>query len=397
MFEQLQPAKPDAILGLTEAFKKDARPEKINLTVGVYKDVQGQTPILESVKGAEAAILRDEVSKGYLPMTGLPEFAQVVQALIFGAGHPLPSSGRAVTAHTPGGTAALRVAGDFLRTMFPEAKVWLSDPTWPNHPGIFQAAGLPLEKYPYFDAATHQLAADSLLEALDRIPAGDVVVLHGCCHNPTGADPAEPLWGEIAQRIARRGLLPLIDFAYQGFAEGLEEDAAGLRTVVEAVPEAIICSSFSKNFGLYNERVGGLTLVGETPAAAQTALGHLKLAVRTNYSNPPVHGGAIVTGILQDAALRARWEEELAQMRQRINGMRALFVQTLADQGLSRDFSFITRQRGMFSLTGLTPDQVDTLREKYAIYIVGNGRINVAGMTPDNMPRLCEALVEVLS
>ncbi|MDH3719084.1 MAG: aspartate/tyrosine/aromatic aminotransferase, partial [Planctomycetota bacterium] len=297
---------------------------------------------------------------------------------------------------TPGGTAALRVAGDFLRTKFPGAKIWLSDPTWPNHPGIFTAAGLTIETYPYFDKATNDLIAEAMIESLSRIPAGDVVVLHGCCHNPTGADPSAELWQQIAKVVADRGLVPLIDFAYQGFAEGLEQDAAGLRTVVQAVSEAIICSSYSKNFGLYNERVGALTLIGKTAAESQTALGHLKLTIRTNYSNPPVHGAAIVNRILNDATQRAAWEQEVAQMRDRINGMRKLFVTTLAAQGISRDFSFITRQCGMFSFSGLTADQVDTLREKYAIYIVGNGRINVAGMTQRNMDRLCRALADVL-
>ncbi|HUS39854.1 MAG: amino acid aminotransferase [Pirellulales bacterium] len=396
MFEDFEPAQPDAILGLVEAFKNDANPAKINLSVGVFKDAEGNTPILPSVKAAEQQILRDEVSKAYLPMTGLPEFGSCVQQLLFGSGHDLVEGGRAVTAQTPGGTGALRVAGDFVRTMAPGAKIWLSDPTWPNHPGIFQAAGLAVETYPYFDAATNSLAADSMLTALGRIPAGDVVVLHGCCHNPTGVDPSVEQWQQIAEVVRQRRLLPLIDFAYQGFAEGLESDAGGVRVVVEAVPEALLCSSFSKNFGLYNERVGALTLIGRDRSQTDLALGHLKLRIRTNYSNPPVHGATIVTTILQDPAQRTVWEDEVRQMRSRINGMRELFVKTLRDKGVSRDFSFISRQRGMFSFSGLTPDQVESLRKEYAIYIVSSGRVNVAGMTEANMDPLCEAIAAVV-
>jgi aspartate/tyrosine/aromatic aminotransferase len=280
--------------------------------------------------------------------------------------------------------------------MMPGAKIWLSDPTWPNHPGVFEAAGLQIETYSYFDAETNSLDMDKLRTALRSIPAGDVVVLHGCCHNPTGADPTAEQWAEIAELVYAQDLIPLVDFAYQGFADGLEEDAAGLRALSRPGQEMLICSSYSKNFGLYNERIGALTLLGGTADAAQLALGHLKLRIRTNYSNPPYHGGAIVATVLNDPQLRTAWEDEVRQMRDRINGMRRLFVERLAAHGVQQDFSFITRQRGMFSFSGLNRGQVDELRERYSIYIVGSGRINVAGMTEAKMDTLCAAIAEVL-
>jgi aspartate/tyrosine/aromatic aminotransferase len=396
MFEHLDLAKPDAILGLSEAFRKDPNPAKINLTVGVYKDAEGATPVLVSVKQAEARILKTEQSKGYLPMTGSVDFAEAVQGMLFGENHELLGSKRMVTAQTPGGTGALRVAGDFLHTMYPDTKLWLSQPTWPNHPGVFKAAGMPIETYPYFDATTNSLALDAMLERFDTIPAGDVVLLHGCCHNPTGVDLSHEQWERIAEVVRRRQLLPLIDFAYQGFGEGIEEDASGLRAVCRACDEVLICSSYSKNFSLYNERTGALTLIAQSDKQAEAALSHIKLRIRTNYSNPPAHGGAIVSTVLGDDGLRTAWHQEVAAMRDRIRSMRELFVRTLVAQGVERDFSFMGEQRGMFSFSGLTPSQVDVLREKYAIYVVGSGRVNVAGMTPANMDRLCEAIASVL-
>jgi aspartate/tyrosine/aromatic aminotransferase len=302
-----------------------------------------------------------------------------------------------VTAQTPGGTGALRVAGDFIHTMFPGAKVWMSEPTWPNHSGIFGAAGVETATYPYFDAATNGLAFDAMLDRLRQIPTGDVVLLHGCCHNPTGIDPTAEQWALIADVICDRGLLPLLDFAYQGFAEGLKEDAVGLLSLCRPTKEMLVCTSYSKNFGLYNERVGALTLLAASADDAATALSQLKLRIRTNYSNPPAHGAAIVATILGDEQLRGQWLTEVQQMRDRINGMRKLFVQTLAAKGVDRDFSFIERQRGMFSFSGLNRQQVDALRAKYSIYVVGSGRINVAGMTENNMDTLCSAIAEVLS
>ena len=395
MFEQLQAAKPDAILGLTEAFRNDPNPAKINLTVGVYKDADGQTPVLQTVKEAEAEILESQKSKGYLPMTGSPEFGQAIQKLLFGDAIESMAD-RARTAQTPGGTGALRVAGDFIHTMFPDATLWLSQPTWPNHPGIFAAAHVPVDAYPYFDAETNALDFSAMIAKLETLPPGDVVLLHGCCHNPTGVDPTLEQWKQIAKVLSERSLIPLIDFAYQGFSDGVQEDAAGLRIVCAECDEVLICSSYSKNFSLYNDRVGALTLIARSAAEADTAVGHLKLRIRTNYSNPPAHGGAIVTTILGNDALHLRWKQEVDSMRSRINAMRGLFASALKAKGVSQDFSFMNRQRGMFSFSGLTPEQVENLRQEKSIYIVGSGRVNVAGMTENNMEAFSEAIAGVL-
>jgi aspartate/tyrosine/aromatic aminotransferase len=304
-------------------------------------------------------------------------------------------SGRAATAQTPGGTAAVRAAADTIHKLRPTAKVWVSQPTWPNHPSIFAAAGLKVETYPYFDASKNGLAFEAMLAAFDKISAGDVVLLHGGCHNPTGVDPTPDQWRQIADVIHARQLFPLIDFAYQGFGDGIREDAAGVATICRPGQEAMICTSYSKNFGLYAERVGALTVVTADRAAADSALSHVKTAIRANWSNPPAHGARIVAAILSDAALRSQWEEEVSGMRGRINGMRRSFVESMKAAGSTRDWSFIERQRGMFSFSGLTPIQVDQLRSEFAIYIVGNGRINVAGMTDVNLPVLCRAIAAV--
>lgn len=398
MFEKLDMAPPDAILGLTEAYQKDPNPAKVNLAVGVYKDEAGKTPVLGAVKRAERKILESEASKGYKPIDGAPDYKNLVGKLMLGD-HPLIAGGRLVTAHTPGGTGGLRVAADYLHQMHPGVTVWLSEPTWPNHPSIFEAAGVKTAGYRYFDAPGNALDFEGMIEAIKKIPAGDVVLLHGCCHNPTGVDPTAEQWSRIATTVAEGGLIPLIDFAYQGFGEGLEEDAAGLRTILDAVDEALICSSFSKNFGLYCERTGALSIVARNADAAAKAMSHVKRSIRANYSNPPAHGGAIVTTILTDDELRAMWLEELGAMRNRINGMRTLFADTLDAKGLTLpggDNRFIVRQLGMFSFSGLSKEQVAALREEASIYIVGSGRINVAGMTASNMDHLCEAIGKVL-
>lgn len=396
MFESIPLAPPDPILGLTEAFKKDPNPNKINLGVGVYQDAAGKTPILESVRQAEAALLEREQSKSYLPIDGSPQYASAVQLLMFGNHHEIVLDRRAATAHTPGGTGALRVAAEYLKKMHPQTTIWLSDPTWANHPNIFKAAGLNVKTYPYFDAPNNRVDLNAMLAALDQIPAGDVVLLHGCCHNPTGADLSTDQWAKVASVVSKRKLLPLVDFAYQGFALGLDEDAAGLLQLCQPGCELLIASSFSKNFGLYNERVGALTVVAANRAAAAAVMSHVKTVVRTNYSNPPAHGAAIVAAILNDPKLRALWLDELAQMRDRINGMRKLFVEKLAANGVTRDFSFLTRQAGMFSFTGLSQEQVQTLRDKHGIYMVGGGRVNVAGITPANADPLCQAIAAIL-
>ncbi|MEJ2491785.1 MAG: aspartate/tyrosine/aromatic aminotransferase [Desulfuromonadales bacterium] len=396
MFETVQMAPPDPILGLTEAFKLDPNPDKINLSVGVYQDATGKTPVLASVKEAEKRILAQEDSKGYLPMTGDPAYCQQVQELLFGQGHEIILGKRAATAQCPGGTGALRVAGDYLHTVHPKAKLWLSNPTWANHNTIFTAAGVTCEKYDYRDPTTNGLDFDAMCASIKQIPQGDVILLHGCCHNPTGIDPTPEQWATIGDLLAEQGVLPLVDFAYQGLADGIEEDREGLLVLTQKVKQMMICSSFSKNFGLYRERTGALTLVADDAEQAARVMSQVKLRIRYNYSNPPSHGGQIVATVLADKDLKAQWVGEVAEIRNRINDMRHLFVKTLKEMGVQQDFSSIIEQRGMFSFSGLNKDQVLQLRNQNSIYIVDSGRINVAGMTPDNMNRLCEAIKAVL-
>jgi aspartate/tyrosine/aromatic aminotransferase len=396
MFKTLEAAPPDAIFYLKEAFAGDPNPNKINLSIGVYKNAEGSTPIFDSVKRAEGRILDAEASKSYLDIPGSAAYAAAVQALLFGADHEAVTSKRTITAHTPGGTGALRTAGELFRRIAPQVRVWMSDPTWPNHPNVFRAAGLAVQTYPYYDPATHGLDIDRMLAGLAEIPEGDVVLLHGCCHNPTGVDPTPEQWTQIADVVAARNLVPLVDFAYQGLANGLRADAAGLLALCRPGCELLIASSFSKNFGLYNERVGALSIVTSSEPEAETTLSHLKRCIRANYSNPPAHGAAIVTTVLEDPELYADWEGEVRTMCDRINDMRHLFVETLAAKGVQRDFSYVEQQRGMFSLSGLTSEQVDALREEHSVYLVGNGRMNVAGMTTANMEPLCEAIAQVL-
>ncbi|MAX24506.1 MAG: aromatic amino acid aminotransferase [Phycisphaeraceae bacterium] len=396
MFESVEMAAPDPILGLTEAFLKDANPKKINLGVGVYKSNEGVTPILDCVKQAETKLIATEKTKGYKPIDGDPAYGKAVLELMFGADHEVVTSGRAATAHCPGGTGSLRVAGEYLANNHAGATIWVSDPTWANHGNVFAAAGLPTKTYPYFDATTNGLNFDAMLEALKQIPAGDVVLLHGCCHNPTGVDPSTEQWEQIGEVLAANGVTVLLDFAYQGFGLGLEEDAQGLLALAKPGREMIICSSFSKNFGLYNERTGALTFVGKDADTTAKVMSQAKKLIRANYSNPPAHGGAIVSTILADAELTTLWKKELADMRDRINGMRELFVETLKAKGVTRDFEFIKQQLGMFSFSGLNKDQVNTLKTEHGVYIVRSGRISVAGMTPSNMDYLCESIAAVL-
>jgi aspartate/tyrosine/aromatic aminotransferase len=396
MFETVEMAPPDAILGLTEAFNKDPNPRKINLSVGVFQDADGKTPILQSVKQAERRLLEEEKSKGYLPINGLPDFSRLTQELVLGSEHDVVTSQRCATLQTPGGTAALRVAADLVKCTLPKARFWCSKPTWPNHPKVFQAADRQVEYYPYLDAAGTGLDLDAMLGALGKCSPGDVVLLHAGCHNPTGVDPKPDQWRAIADVLQERRLLPLVDFAYQGFGLGLEEDAQGVREICGRGIDLLVCSSYSKNFGLYCERVGALTIVATSSSIAQTVLSQAKVCVRVNYSNPPKHGGAIVATVLNDPSLRQLWESEVNGMRDRIHAMRRQFVEAMKQRS-THDFSFITSQRGMFSYTGLTPVQVDELRSRFGIYIVSaGGRVNVAGLTPTNIPVLCDALVTVL-
>ncbi|CAI1582304.1 amino acid aminotransferase [Serratia marcescens] len=396
MFEKITAAPADPILGLTDIFRADARPNKINLGIGVYKDETGKTPVLTSVKKAEQYLLENETTKNYLGIEGIPAFASCTQELLFGKESPIVADRRARTAQTPGGTGGLRVAADFIANQTSAKRIWISNPSWPNHKNVFSAVGLEVLEYAYYDAANHALDFDGLLSSLKQAQAGDVVLFHGCCHNPTGIDPTPEQWAQLAELSVANGWLPLFDFAYQGFANGLEEDAQGLRIFAAKHKELIVASSYSKNFGLYNERVGACTIVAADAETADRAFSQVKAAIRANYSNPPSHGAAVVATILGNDALRAMWEQELTGMRQRIHRMRQLFVNTLQEKGAQQDFSFIIQQNGMFSFSGLTKEQVLRLREEFGVYAVNSGRVNVAGMTPDNMAPLCEAIVAVL-
>ncbi len=395
MFDvEMLPADP--ILGLTEAFKGDSNPKKINLGVGVYKDSTGRTPIQDSVKRAERILLDSEQSKSYLPIPGDAGYQSLVQELLFGKGSSALSSGRVVTAQTPGGTGALRVGADLLKNIGAK-RVFVSDPTWANHKNIFSAAGIEILSYPYYDASSKSMKFEDMVSCLEsETGAGDIVLLQGCCHNPTGIDPSKEQWTKLLEVCQGKNVIPFFDFAYQGLGSGLEDDAAGIRIFAESGIGMLGANSFSKIFGLFNERVGGLSIAASDSESAGKLYSHLKAGIRRNYSNPPFHGGGIVKEILSDAGLRQLWEKEVGQMRERISKMRSLFVQTLKDKGAKMDFSFIVDQQGMFSFSGLGKEQVQKLRDDYSIYIVGSGRINVAGMTEDNMDYLCSAVVDVL-
>jgi len=396
MFEQVSMAPADPILGLTDAFKKDTRSEKINLGVGIYKDESGQTPILATVKEAEKRLLASEKTKSYLTIEGIAAYGTAVQKLLFGADSDIISANRARTAQVPGGTGALRTGADFALKKLGIRKIWVSNPTWANHGNVFTTAGLKVASYDYYNAETKDLDFDAMVASLQQVEDGDLVLFHGCCHNPTGIDPTTEQWEILAKLIADIGAVPFFDFAYQGFAQGVEEDAQGLRIFAKYNKELLVANSFSKNFGLYNERVGGITLVAEESEIAESAFSQIKSGIRSNYSNPPAHGAAIVTTILEDAELYAQWDKEVADMRDRIQEMRDLFVATLKEKGVAGDYSFISRQNGMFSFSGLTPEQVTRLKEEFAVYIVGSGRISVAGMTKDNMQPLCDAIAKVI-
>ncbi|SET03843.1 amino acid aminotransferase [Thorsellia anophelis] len=396
MFENIQQAPADPILGLADLFKADPRAHKINLGIGVYKNEFGDTPVLNSVKKAETLLLECEKTKNYLGIDGLAAFATATQALLFGADSDIITNKRASTAQTPGGTGALRVAAEFLAKHTGAKRVWISKPTWPNHHSIFKAVGIEVLEYAYYDAENHSLDLNGLLEDLNQAQDGDIVLFHGCCHNPTGIDPTQGQWEQLAELSRAKGWLPLFDFAYQGFARGLEEDAEGLRAFAKNHRELMVASSYSKNFGLYNERVGACTLVAADNESSVRAFSQIKSVIRANYSNPPAHGASVVATILDTPALRQEWEEELTAMRTRIKAMRDKFVVLLKEKGATQDFSFIQNQYGMFSFSGLTSDQVQRLRDEFAVYAVSSGRINVAGMTDHNIEALCQAIVAVL-
>ncbi|VEI45641.1 amino acid aminotransferase [Actinobacillus equuli] len=396
MFNHIQAAPADPILGLGEAFKAEQRAGKINLGIGVYMNAEGKTPIVKAVKKAEALLLEQETNKNYLTIDGVQAFNAYTQELLFGKGTEIIASGRAKTAQSLGGTGALRIAAEFIKRQTSAKNIWISNPTWPNHNAIAEAVGLNVKGYRYYNKDTHGLDWDNLLADLSQAEAGDVVLLHGCCHNPTGIDPTPEQWDALAKLSAEKGWLPLFDFAYQGFGNGLDQDAYGLRAFVKNHKELLIASSYSKNFGLYSERVGAFTLVAENAEVANKAFTQIKSIIRVLYSNPASHGASTVARVLGDEALRAEWVAELDEMRDRIKDMRNRMVQLLKEKGAKQDFDFIAQQNGMFSFSGLTPEQVDRLREEFAIYVVRSGRINVAGITDQNIDALCEAIVKVL-
>lgn len=394
MFESVSVNPPDAIFGLNELFKNDSNPGKINLTVGVYKDAGGQTPIMKAVKQAERILLDNSTTKSYLPIDGAPAYRTAVAELILG--EALSGSVSASTAQTPGGTVALRVAGELVRSVLGVKTIWMSNPTWANHPKIFGQAGLEVKQYDYLDESGTGLDFEKVKASFAGATSGDAVLLHTVCHNPTGVDLELDQWAELGAILRQKSLVPIFDFAYQGFGAGLEEDAQPIRQFVGGGGEAIICNSFSKNFGLYGERVGGITAVSQSANAAQAMQSQIKSTIRTMYSNPPIHGGAIVQTVLGDAHLRQTWEEELTEIRERIVALRAQFVAKMSALVSAKDFEYINRQRGMFSYSGLNKDQAEALRNDHSIYILGSGRINIAGMNDDNMDGLCKAIASVL-
>lgn len=396
MFEKIEMAPADPILGLGEAFKAEKRDNKVNLGIGVYKDAQGQTPIVKAVKEAEKRLLAQETTKNYLTIDGIAEFNAQTQKLLFGAESEIVQTKRAKTAQSLGGTGALRIAAEFIKRHTNAKNVWISAPTWPNHNAIFKAVGINICDYRYYDKNSHGLDWEGMIADLSNAQAGDVVLLHGCCHNPTGIDPTPEQWQKLAEMSAQKGWLPLFDFAYQGFANGLEQDALGLRTFAKNHQELLVASSYSKNFGLYNERVGAFTLVAANEEVANRAFSQAKVIIRTLYSNPSSHGGSAVALVLQDEKLKAEWIAELDEMRARIKQMRQKFVDLLKKYGAKQDFDFIIEQNGMFSFSGLTPEQVDRLKDEFAIYAVRSGRINVAGITDSNVDYLCQSIVKVL-
>jgi aspartate/tyrosine/aromatic aminotransferase len=396
MFERVAAAPADPILGLNDSFNKDDRPTKVNLGVGVFKDEDGLTPILATVKEAERRLVDQETTKSYLAIGGDVEYGKQVQMLLFGENHAIVDNQLARTAQTPGGTGGLRIAADFMASQLDVSKIWISNPTWANHNSVFKSAGIETKSYRYYDPASHGLDFEGMLADLSKVGAGDAVLFHGCCHNPTGIDPTLEQWQQLADLAAERSFVVLFDFAYQGFANGIEEDAAGLRAFTKVIPELLVASSFSKNFGLYNERVGAFTLVAADRTVAEDAFSQVKAIIRSNYSNPPAHGAKVVATVLSDPQLKAQWIEEVAYMRQHIHELRGQFVSALQALGVAQDFSFIEKQNGMFSFSGLSLEQVNKLKADYGIYIVGSGRINVAGLSQKNMTYVCEAIAAVL-
>jgi aspartate aminotransferase len=393
LFENLEALPPDAILVLIGEYQDDTRDEKIDLGVGVYRDERGQTPILSVVKKAEQYLVDTQATKSYLGSGGNPEFNESIQALTFG---DLAADERITTLQTPGGSGSLRVAAGLIKRAKPEVTLWASDPTWSNHIPLLGGAGLELASYPYYDPERKIIRFPEMLETLNGIPRGDIVLLHGCCHNPTGMDLSREQWRMVADVIVERQMIPYIDIAYQGFAEGLEEDAYPVRLIAPRVPEMIVSSSCCKNFGIYRDRVGSLSLIGKDAATSSVLRSQANNIVRTMYSMPPDHGGAVVSHILNDTDLHEEWLTELAEMRNRLKDVRALLGAALREKAPDHDFSHIERANGMFCFVGISPEQVERIKAEFAVYMVNSSRINVAGITKHNVEHLASSIAAVL-
>ncbi len=388
-------APRDPILGVTELYVGDPNPRKVNLGVGVYYDDKGKVPLLECVQRAEQQRVQTGNPKSYLPIDGLQTYDQAVLALVFGADAPLIKEKRAFTVQAIGGTGGLKIGADFLKQLAPEAQVWISEPSWENHRALFEAAGFKVQAYPYYDPATRGLKFEAMVKALEALPAGTIVVLHSCCHNPTGVDLSQEQWQKVLAVVQARGLVPFLDLAYQGFAEGVDADAYAPRLFAKAMSPIFLSSSFSKSLSLYGERVGAFTLVAGSADEAARALSHVKRVVRTNYSNPPTHGSDIVARVLNTPELRALWDKELGAMRERIKAMRKALAEGVHKRS-GKDFSFVLKQRGLFSYTGLTREQVERLRKEHSIYAIDTGRVCVAALNSGNVDTVAEAIAGVI-
>ncbi|ADU37936.1 amino acid aminotransferase [Variovorax paradoxus] len=396
MFTAVEMAPRDPILGLNEQFAADTNPNKVNLGVGVYYDDNGKLPLLQCVQAAERDMMKAPSARGYLPIDGIVAYDNAVKTLVFGADSEPVTSGRVATIQAIGGTGGLKVGADFLKKLNPNAKVLISDPSWENHRALFTNAGFEVESYPYYDAAKRGINFDGMLAALNAAPAGTVVVLHACCHNPTGYDITSEQWDQVVATVKAKGLVPFLDMAYQGFGYGLKEDGAAVAKFVAAGLTFFVSTSFSKSFSLYGERVGALSVLCENKEEAGRVLSQLKIAIRTNYSNPPIHGGAVVAAVLGNAELRALWEKELGEMRVRIKAMRQKLVDGLKAAGVKEDMSFITTQIGMFSYSGLSKDQMVRLRNEFGVYGTDTGRMCVAALNSKNIDYVCASIAKVI-
>ena len=397
MFDELPLLPPDPILGLLSRFRADPREGKIDLGVGVYQDEEGRTPVMRAVRQAEARLLDTQTTKTYLGIAGDPEFNTRMLGMLLGDDHAALKDGRIHGVQTTGGCGALRIGAEVIRRARPAARVWVSTPTWANHMPLIGGSGLQILEYPYYDPSTHGVDFGAMMSALEKVPAGDVVLLHGCCHNPTGADLTLAQWKELTALALRAGFTPYIDTAYQGLADGVDEDVAGMRHMMSEVPECVLAASCSKNFGIYRERAGGVYFLAGNRERAEAVLSNAMAAARQIWSMPPAHGAAVVAHILGDATLRADWLIELAEVRGRTAAMRELLARSLAGNRAGIDFGFVTQQKGMFSFLGITPAQVTRLREEFGVYMLDSTRINVAGITPRNIDPLASALHVVLS